>query len=651
VKEFPNLFSPIKIGTLELSNRFVVPPMATNLANRDGTVSRALIDYWVARAKGGWGLLTVEFTAIDPLGRVGIGHPCLWSDKFVGGMAELTDAVHQHGANIAVQLGHSGRQTTPQILGIPGAQPVSASPIPCPAAGVMPRELSTQEAYEIIEKFGDAAVRARDAGFDAIVVHGAHGYLIAQFMSAYSNRRVDEFGGSFHSRMRFALEVIGNIRQKIGPKFPLTFRMSGEERVPGGRTLEESRVVARLVEEAGVDTIDVSVGVADSDRYIIAPPAVPPGFLLPVSAEIKKAVSVPVIAVGRINHPLLAEDAIRAGKADLIAWGRPSYADPELPLKIAAGNLDDICPCIACSQGCLRTFPYPGRPLPEIGVTCLLNPFCGREGELQIKPAIRDKKVIVVGGGPAGLETAWVAAARGHRVTLYEKNFAPGGQFRIAAIPPFKQDIAGAITYYIHMCQKHGVAFKMGTEATAEQVIADGPDVVVIATGGEPLVPDIKGINGSRVTTAWDILEGKKQAGNKVLIVGGGEVGCEVADFLGEHHHEVTLVEMQSAVALDVPVSAKYFLLQRLREYCVQIETDTTVLEFLDDGAVVDNNGQRARLEGFDTIVLALGTRSVNGLREQLEGRVAELYVIGDALEPRKAIEAIEEGARVALQI
>jgi 2,4-dienoyl-CoA reductase-like NADH-dependent reductase (Old Yellow Enzyme family)/thioredoxin reductase len=651
VSKFPILFEPIKIGTLELENRFVVPPMATNLANSDGTVSQALIDYWVARARGGWGLLTVEFTAIDPLGRVGARHPCLWSDKFIGGMTKLTSAVHEHGAKIAVQLGHSGRQTTPQILGIPGAQPVSASPVPCPAAGVMPRELSSEEVYEIIEKFGDAAVRARDAGFDAIVVHGGHGYLIAQFMSAYSNKRADEFGGSFHSRMKFALGVIGNIRQKIGREFPLTFRMSGEERVPGGRTVVESRVVARLVEEAGVDAIDVSVGVAASDRYIIAPPAVPPGFLLPVSEEIKKAVSVPVIAVGRINHPLLAEDAIKAGKADLIAWGRPSFADPEMPNKIASGQLDEICPCIACTQGCLRTFPYPGKPLPDFGVTCLLNPFCGREGEWQIKPAVKAKRVVVVGGGPAGLEAAWVAAARGHQVTLYEKKSALGGQFRIAAIPPFKQDIATAIAYYIHMCQKYGVVFKKGTEATAERVIEDKPDTVVVATGGEPLIPDVKGINGGRVTTAWEILEGKKQAEGKVLVVGGGMVGCEVTDFLGEHLHEVTLIEMQSEIALDVPLSAKYFLLQRFRDYGVKVETNTSVVEFLDDGAVVDNNGQRAKLEGFDTIVLALGTRSINDLKGQLENKVPELYIIGDALEPRKAIEAIEEGASVALQI
>jgi 2,4-dienoyl-CoA reductase-like NADH-dependent reductase (Old Yellow Enzyme family)/thioredoxin reductase len=649
MRQLPRLFSPIKLGSMELKNRFVIPPMATNLANKDGTVSQALIDYWVARAKGGWGLLIVEFTAIDPLGRVGPRHPCLWSDKYIDGLRNLTDGVHKYGGKIAVQLSHTGRQTTREIIA--GAQPVSASPIPCPMDREMPRELFSEEVYELIEKFGDAAVRARDARFDAIEIHGAHGYLLAQFMSEYTNKRIDEFGGSLHNRMRFPIEVIHNIRRKIGRSFPLIFRMSAEEKVPGGRTLDESRVVARMIEEAGVDAIDVSVGVSGSNWYIIAPPAVPPGFLLSASQEIKKAVFVPVIAVGRIDHPLLAEDAIESGKADLIALGRPSFADPELPNKVAAGNLDEICPCIYCLQGCLRTFPLPFAPLPTVGVTCLTNPFCGREGEMKIEPAANSKKVVIVGGGPGGLEAAWVAAARGHQVTLYEKEKMLGGQFRVAAIPPFKQDIAKAIAYYIRMGKKHGVCFNLGIEATATQILAEKPDAVVLATGGEPLIPSIKGINGGRVVTALEIIQGKKQADTKVLIVGGGTVGCETADLLGEHLHEVTIVEMLPEIASDIPPSARHFLLQRLKEYGVQVETGAKVKEFLEDGVIAERDGQKIHLGGFDTIVLAMGVKSVNTLKEKLEGKIAELYVIGDAVTPRKAIDAIEEGARVATRL
>ena len=651
MKQFSRLFSPIKVGSLELNNRFVIPPMATNLAKEDGTISQALIDYWVTRAKGGWGLMIVEFTAIDPLGKVGPCHPCIWNDNFVDGLKQLTDAVHKYGAKIAIQLSHTGRQTQRRIIGIPGAQPVSSSPIPCPLDREIPRELSSEEVYTLIDKFGDAAVRSLNAGFDAIEIHGAHGYLLAQFMSAYSNKRVDEFGGSLQNRMRFPLGVIYDIRRKIGKSFPLLFRISGEERVPGGRTIDETRVITRMLEGAGIDAIDVSVGVSGSSQYIIAPAVLPPGFLLSSSQEIKKAVSIPVIATGRINNPLLAEDAIETGRADLIAWGRSSLADPELPKKVAAGQIDDICPCIACLQGCIRSFPLPSKPLSKLGVTCLVNPFCGREGELQIHPAIHHKKVVIVGAGPGGLEAAWVAAARGHAVTLYEKRQMMGGQYRIAAIPPFKQDIARAISYYTHRCNKYGVCLKLGIEATAEQIIAEKPDVVIVATGGESLIPDIKGAKGPCVVTAWDILEGKKQAGHKVLIIGGGMIGCEVADFLGEHLHHVTLIEMLPEIAKDVPLSTGYFLMQRLKEYGVQIETETSIVELLDDGAVVNKNGTVSRLGGFNTIVLALGTKSVDSLKNQLEKKVSELYVIGDALAPRQAIDAIEEGARVALKI
>jgi 2,4-dienoyl-CoA reductase-like NADH-dependent reductase (Old Yellow Enzyme family)/thioredoxin reductase len=607
-----------------------------------------MIDYWVARARGGWGLLIVEFTAVDPSGRLGSRHPSLMNDETIAGYKKLTDAVHLHGAKIAVQLGHTGRQTTRLRL---GTQPVSASPIPCPFEREIPRELSSNEVYELIEKFGDAAVRARDAGFDAVEVHGAHGYLLAQFMSEYSNKRTDEFGGNLLNRIRFPVEVVHNIRRKIGQSYPLLFRMSGEERVPGGRTLAESRVIARMMEEAGVDSIDVSVGVSGSGQYIIAPPAVPPGFLLSCSQEIKTAISVPVIAVGRINHPCLAEDAIESGKADLIALGRPSFADPELPNKVATGNLDEICPCIYCSQGCLRTYPVRSLPPPTVGVTCLVNPFCGREGELKIEPAARSKKVVVIGGGPGGLEAAWIAAARGHHVTLYEKENEPGGQFRIAALPPFKQDIAKAIGYYIYLGKKYGVHFNLGTEVTADRILAEKADAVILATGGEPLIPNIKGINGKRIATAPEILQGIVQAGDRVLIIGGGMVGCETADFLGEHMHQVTIVEMLPEIASDVPSAARYFLMQRLKEYGVRIETETTVREFLDDGVIIDRDGKENQLIGFDTIVLAMGVKSVNTLKAKLEGKIPELHVIGDALLVRKAIDAIEEGARVAVEL
>jgi NADPH-dependent 2,4-dienoyl-CoA reductase/sulfur reductase-like enzyme len=451
--------------------------------------------------------------------------------------------------------------------------------------------------------------------------------------------------------MKFPLEIIRNIQHKVGFDFPLLFRISGEERVPGGRNIEETCVIAHMLEREGIDVIDVSVGVSASSQYIIPPAAVAPGFLLSYSQEVKKAVSVPVIAVGRINHPLLAEHAVLSGKADLIAWGRSSLADPDLPLKVATGQLDDICPCIACLQGCTRSFPLPDKPLSKLGITCLVNPFCGRERELQIRPAARAKKIVVVGGGPAGLEAAWISAARGHRVVLYEKEPVLGGQFRVAAIPPFKQDIARAIAYYIRMGEKYGVDFKVGVTATVEGILAEKPDTVVLATGGEPLIPEMKGAKGPRVATAVSIIKGRQTAGHKVLIIGGNRLGCETADLLGEHYHDVTIVKRRPEVAIDVFPAVRNLLLQRLKNHGVHIETGITVREFLEDGVIAERNGQEIRFTGFDTIVIAMGVSPVNTLKGELEGKVPELYVIGDALSPRMAIDAIEEAARAAVKL
>ncbi|NLG88358.1 MAG: FAD-dependent oxidoreductase [Clostridiaceae bacterium] len=642
--DFKILFTPVQIGHMVVPNRFVVPPMGTNLANPDGTVSEEFIDYWEARARGGWGLLIVEITAIDPLGKAIPYQPCLWDDKFIPGFKKLVDTVHRYGAKIAVQLHHAGRQTTPQII---GQQPVAPSPVPCLISKEMPRELSVSEVYELIEKFGDAAVRAREAGFDAVEVHGAHGYLVAQFMSQHSNKRVDEFGGSFHNRMRFPVEVIKNIRRKVGGSYPIIFRLSADEKVTGGRTVDESRAAARVIEAAGADALHVSVGVYGSMQYIVPPADVPPGFILSDAEEIKKAVSVPVIGVGRINDPVLAVDAILSGKADLVAWGRQSLADPEVPNKVSAGLIEDISPCIACNQGCIGYIFNPEK----MKATCLVNPFCGRERRMKIEPAGRKKKVIIVGGGPGGLEAAWIAAARGHNVILFEKENVTGGQFRVGAIAPAKQDLAKAINFYTHMGKKYGVEYRLGVEANAEQILAENPDAVIIATGAAPNIPDISGIDNPNIVTSTEVLLGIKVPGAKVLIVGGGMVGCETADLLGEHGHEVTIVDMLPEIATDVQDSVRYFLLKRLMERKIAIYTNTKVTEFIADGAKAEKDGKDMLFTGFDTIIIAVGAKPVNNLRYELEGKVPELYIIGDALEARKAIDAIEEGASVAIKL
>lgn len=643
--DFQLLFSPIRIGTMEVGNRFVVPPMGTNLANPDGTVSEDLIAYWEARAKGGWGLLIVEIAGVDPLGKA-IPHQLgLWDDKFIPGYKKLVDTVHRYGAKIAVQIHHAGRQTSSDILG--GEEPVAPSAVPCFVSQETPRELTTEEVYQLIEKFGDAAARAREAGFDAVEIHGAHGYMVAQFMSQHTNKRVDEFGGSLYNRMRFPVEVIRDVRRKVGGSFPIIFRMSADERIVDGRKIEESKAVASIVEDAGVDAVHVSTGVYGSMQYIVPPPDVSPGFILPDAGEIKKAVSIPVIGVGRINDPVLAKQAIQTGQADLLAWGRQSLADPDLPNKVAAGRLKEIQPCIACNQGCIGYIFDPNK----MKCSCLVNPFCGREYKMKIEPAAQSRKIVIVGGGPGGLEAAWIAAARGHKVVLFEKEQSPGGQFRVGAIAPAKQDLTKAINYYTYMGEKYGVDFRFGTQADAEEVLAEKPDVVILATGGEPSIPDIPGIDNHQVATANDVLLGKIDVGKKVLIIGGGLVGSETADFLGEHGHEVTLVEALPEIAEDVQESVKHFLLLRLKRHEVRIETNTKVKEILQNGVKVEKDGQESQLTGYNNIIIAVGAKPVNDLKPQLEGKVPELHVIGDASEPRKAIDAIEEGASLAIKI
>lgn len=640
--KYKNLFSPIKIGSMELKNRLVVPAMGTNQCNPDGTIRQGFIDYWSARAKGGWGLCTVEVTAVDPLGKASLAVPVLYDDKFIPGFKDLIDEVHRQGSKIAIQLHHAGRGTASAFVG--GKQLVAPSAIPS-AGGEYPRELTTAEVYRLIEQFGDAAVRARKAGADCVELHGGHSYLIAQFMSAYSNKRIDEFGGSFENRMRFPLKIIQNIRRKVGRDYPILMRISGDELIPGGRTIDETRMVCRAMEEAGVDCLHISVGTL-APQYIVPSSAVAPGWILAYAEEVKKAVSVPVMTVGRITDPRMAEDAILTGKADLIAMGRQSIADPEYPNKVAAGLENEVAPCIACCQGCIGQVLNPEK----LRISCLVNPFVTIEGEAMIVPADKPKRVVVVGAGPGGLEAAWILAKRGHRVTVFEKSAQIGGNYRVAAYPPTKQEIIRALQYYKTMGDKYGVEYRFNTEATVENVLGESPDAVIIATGAKPFIPDIPGVDRPHVVTANEILLGEKPFGSRVLIAGGGMVGCETADFLGEYGVETTIAEMSAAVAGDVIFNVNYFLQKRLADYGVKILVNTRVKAVLEDAVLVEQEGGETKLGPFDTVILAFGFASENELAGKLEGKV-ETYVIGDAKEPRKALEAINEAMQVAIKI
>lgn len=637
-----HLFSPITIKTMGLRNRIVMPAMGTLSANPDSTISERQVDYYEAQAKGGVGLVVVEVAEVHPSSAfmmlIGIH-----DDKFIPGLKMLTDRVHAAGAKIAIQLHHPGRQF-PAVEGRAPWAP-SAVPCPCPLCQDMPHVMTIAEIEEMVNAFAQGARRAKDAGFDAVEIHGAHGYLLAQFMSAYVNRRTDGYGGDIRSRMRFPLEVIEAVREKVGPDYPILFRLSGEERVPGGRELAEVVATAPMLVDAGVDCMSVSTGVyVNLFTHLLAPMEISKGLNVYAAEAIKKVVDVPVIVAGRLNDPVVAESVIAQGKVDLVAIGRGLLADPELPNKAAAGQFEDIRWCIACNY-CVQSL------MTGMSLKCVVNPEVGRGREFAITPAPKAKKVLVVGGGPAGMEAARVAALRGHQVTLYEREPELGGQFRLASIPPQKQEIVPAIKYFSRALEKAGVKMVLGQEATASLVGKLKPEAVVVATGGMPIIPDMPGAGGENMVTAWDVLAGKAATGKKVVVAGGGMVGCETAEFLAEYGKEVTIVEMLPELASDAIIGRKLLLTKRLAELGVNGITSAAIKAFTADGMTITRNGKEEVIGEMETIVLAMGVAPARQLAEEIKDKVSELYVIGDAENPATAFEAFAAGAEVGRKI
>jgi 2,4-dienoyl-CoA reductase-like NADH-dependent reductase (Old Yellow Enzyme family)/thioredoxin reductase len=638
--EYSSVLSPISVGALELKNRFIVPSMGTGMPTvQTGEVTPRLVGYWRARAKGGFALCIVEYAYVNQIGKGNYCQLGIYDDSLIPGLREVADAIHEGGAKASIQIHHAGRNAFRQRNG--NEYTLAPSPIADPYNRQTPREMTQDDIYVIIEDYGAAALRAKKAGFDAIEIHGAHGYLPAAFISRASNMRTDEFGGDFAGRTRFPIAVIQSVKEKCGTDFPVGYRFSAYERIPGGMEIQESKAVARVLEQAGIDYISVSTGTHSSQIWTIAPPACAPGFNAYAAAEIKQSLSIPVVAVGRINHPDLAEEIIRSGQADLVALGRESIADPEFPNKVAVGNTSEICPCISCLMRCQGQFANKDQRF----CSCTINPFAGLEDELRIEKAASPKHILIIGAGPAGLETAWVAAKRGHKVTVIERREHPGGQFRTASMPPFKQDISRAIKYYMTMGTKYGVSYRFGVEATPDLVMTESPDEVVLATGGSPLIPRIEGIDCDKVVTAADILDGKADAGDKVLIIGGGQVGVEVADYLGTQQRCVTIIEMLPQIGASEHAAIMHFMRERFQGYGLTVMTDSKITSISDCEVVYEKDGAVQRLSGFDTYVLALGTQPYNPLEAAMRDQELSVHVIGDALEARRALEAIYEGA------
>jgi 2,4-dienoyl-CoA reductase-like NADH-dependent reductase (Old Yellow Enzyme family) len=534
---FDLLLSPLQVGNLRLKNRMIMCPMSAHMAPFAGDVTEREILFYEERAKGGVALITLGATFVDPLGSFGNGQLGLWKDSQVPGLRRLVEAIQRHGCLASIQIHHSGRQTSPELC---GGQPVAPSPVSLPNSSLIPRELSLVEIRTLVEAYGQTARRAKLAGFDAVELHFAHGYLPCQFLSRLSNHRTDEYGGDWEGRSRFMREIVLRVREAVGEGFTISAKITGEEFTEGGLTLEDGKRVARMLEQLGVSYISVSSGYYPYFR-VVPNMTYPIALNVGLAEEIKSVVKIPVMTQGRIHDPDLAEDLLAAGRIDLVGLGRPLISDAYFPAKVSERQVNDIVPCLSCNKGCHDRFRV------DRSMACLMNYWAGREGSDPITKAELPKRVVVIGAGPAGLEAARVATLRGHSVVVLEKSSRIGGRIIDATVPPMKEGYVRLLDYYDHVIRKLGIEVKLNTEATREAVSALSPDVVVMATGSKTVFPLIPGLSDVG-HLAEDVLLGGGLPAGKTVVIGAGAVGCETAHYLAVTGHEVTLIEMSGVL-------------------------------------------------------------------------------------------------------
>jgi 2,4-dienoyl-CoA reductase-like NADH-dependent reductase (Old Yellow Enzyme family)/thioredoxin reductase len=637
----PSLFAPIKIKSLDLVNRAVMPPMGTNLGNPDGTVSEANLAYIKRRARGGAGLIITEISSVHPSGSVLPNQLGVYDDRFIPGLKKIVDAVHAAGSKAALQLHHAGRES---LYLLQEKKAIAPSPIRSLVFGLTPREITREEIQEIIAAFGVAARRGMEAGFDAVEIHGAHGYLIAQFLSALSNKRDDEYGGSLSNRSRFMIEVLQEVRKRVGPDFPISLRLSVEECIKDGYTFEDIQPILPNLVEAGADMLHASLGTHGSPGGITSAPfEYQPGFNVWRAKKLKEAVGLPVIAVGRFTDPSLANEVIARGEADLVAFGRQFLADPDFLIKAREGRPEDIRKCIACNQGCIERLM-----LGEGKIRCALNPETGQEIIYPKEPIGVRRNVWVVGSGPGGLTAAYEAARLGHKVTLFEKEEETGGQLSLASKAPFKDQYRVWASWLTSQAKKMGVIVRTGIGMTESMISEGDPEVVILATGGEQIKPAIPGIDLSLVCNAWQVLGGAVPPGKHPIVIGGGLIGMETADYLCQKGTQVTLVEVLKRSPVLKITSHGYMLHTRLKEAGCRLLFNTNVKKIEESSVTVLIEDKEQILSPVDQVIIAVGLKPNDKLKEILQAKKIRYFIIGDAFQPRRILEATEEGARAA---
>jgi len=629
-----HLFTSFAIKDCRLQNRIVMPGLASFLIEDDGSITDRTVEHYRRRAAGGPAMVIVEACAVSPEGIVSPHQARIYDDRFIEGLARIGAAMKSEGAVPAVQIHHGGRQTSARVI---KQLPLAPSPIPCPSIRGDVTPLTIDGIRTLVRQFGDAASRALEAGFELIEIHGAHGYLINQFLSRFSNIREDAYGGDIAGRTRFAEEIVREVRDRVGQAFPISFKISAMEFVKDGLDVDESIRILEILIHAGVDVVQVSAGNDATPEWICQPMFMQKACLAGYAGKIREALNVPVMAVGRINDPLVADELIEKGMADLICIGRGLLADPEMPKKAKEGRLDDIRRCIACNT-CMESIFRRGR------VECLVNPVLGREEEMAFHPAKTRKKVMVIGAGPGGLNVAWVAARRGHEVHLFEKGDEMGGQLILGSITGYKKELLNLIRFQKRQIERFGVACHLNQEVTPDTIASQSPDVVILATGSVPVLPPVDGIDKPIVipiTTALD----HHTIGRKTVVIGGGAIGCEVALHLSEKGCQVSIVEMLPKIGAQLESMTKKLLIKKIMDNGVKVHTGFKLSRVVDNGVAVEDRNAEERFIEADAVVIAVGSRPDDRLYLQIKDLGYEIHQIGDCLEPRSAKSAIYEGA------
>lgn len=655
---FETLFSPILINKTEIKNRIAFPSMGL-LYSLDQKLNERYNRFYLERAQGGAGIVTVGPIGIGMLG-VGVGAPSIASDQAIPSFAALTQTIQNAGARAWIQLYHGGAYVKPLQIG--GQQPFAPTAFYCEWSKAYAREMTIDDIKKTQEAFIRCAERAREAGFDGVEIIGSAGYLINQFLSPLRNQRTDDYGGSFENRIRFAREIIEQMRARLGSDYPITIRMAGNDFVPGSLTDIDTREVAMVYEKAGADAINVTGGWHEAEVPQLTM-SVPRGAYTYLAQNIKNVVSIPVLASNRISDPWLAEKILHDGCADMINLGRVLIADPYWPAKVRAGNPEQIVPCVGCLQGCMDEL-MSARP-----VKCMVNARAGYEGERMIVRTSQPQKIMIVGAGPGGLEAAVRASEGGHQVELYEKSDRMGGQLWLAGTPPDKQELWELIKYYQQMIRMQGISVIFNTEVDMELINNKKPDYVIAAEGAETEIPPIEGFDDPRVVSAWDVLEKDLTLGERIAVIGGGAVGLETAHFMArkgtinpetlyflfkneaespDRLHElvlkgnkdITVFELLPYIGSGVGKSSKWGLINNLKKHGVKIVTGARILSYTNGILAFEKDGEKQSLP-FDNVVTATGSKPVRKLAVLLENSGIPFSIIGDSTSPGQITDAI----------